>query len=85
MYDAPVQPVPRCNDHLDDDADVPHLTIGWVDGTPGIFRIGEGVNESGVGHAADAVAGRGEVDLRAESEAVMERDNGEDGNQIGPR
>ena len=25
------------------------------------------------------------VDLRAESEAVMERDNGEDGNQIGPR
>lgn len=60
MYDAPVQPVPRCNDRLDDDADVPHLTIGWVDGTPGIFRIGEGVNESGVGHAADAVAGWGE-------------------------
>ena len=42
MYDAPVQPVPRCNDRLEDDADVPHLTIGWVDGRPGIFGLEEG-------------------------------------------
>ena len=45
MYDVPVQPVPRCNDRLEDDADVPYLTIGWVDGRPGIFGVGGGVNE----------------------------------------
>jgi hypothetical protein len=55
-----VQPVPHRNDRLCDDEDVPHLTIGWVNGRPGILGIGGGVNENGVGRVADAVTGQDE-------------------------
>jgi hypothetical protein len=45
---------PTCNDRLDGDADVSRLAIEWVDERSGIFGIGGGVNESGVGRAGDA-------------------------------
>jgi hypothetical protein len=40
MNHARLDPVPLCNDRLDDATDVSHFTTGWVDGTPGIFGIG---------------------------------------------